>query len=234
LLDQVIEFYHETLKASPEALAYLDRRGLGKMELIERFKLGYANRTLAYRLAPKQYKAGAELRTALQRVGILRESGHEHFNGSIVVPLFGESGNPSARPVVGAYGRKVNDNLRAGTPKHLYLPGPHRGVFNREGIEGQQEIILCEALIDALTFWSAGYRNVTICYGVNGFTDELLAAFKACGAQRVLIAFDRDEAGDRAADVLAKRLMAEGLECFRLKFPKGDGRERVRDFGEAA
>jgi DNA primase len=44
LLDQVIDFYHGTLKASPEALAYLDRRGLGKMELIERFKLGYANR----------------------------------------------------------------------------------------------------------------------------------------------------------------------------------------------
>jgi DNA primase catalytic core len=221
LLDQVIDFYHDTLKASPEALTYLDRRGLGKMELIERFKLGYANRTLAYRLAPKQYKAGAELRTALQRVGILRESGHEHFNGSIVVPLFGEPDDTSARPVVGAYGRKVNDNLRAGTPKHLYLPGPHRGVFNREGIEGQQEIILCEALIDALTFWSAGYRNVTSGYGVNGFTDELLAAFKACGAQRVLIAFDRDDAGDRAAEGLAKKLTSEGLDCFRLLFPKG-------------
>jgi DNA primase len=66
LLDQVIDFYHATLKSSPEALAYLDKRGLGSMELIERFRLGYANRTLAYRLAPKQYKAGAELRTALR------------------------------------------------------------------------------------------------------------------------------------------------------------------------
>jgi DNA primase len=42
LLDQVIEFYHETLLASPEALAYLDKRGLGNRELIERFRLGYA------------------------------------------------------------------------------------------------------------------------------------------------------------------------------------------------
>src|SRR5690606_13701084 len=219
---QVLDFYHETLKASPEALAYLDRRGLGKMELIERFSLGYANRTLAYRLAPKQYKAGAELRAALQRVGILRASGHEHFNGSIVVPLFGERDDTSARPVVGAYGRKVNDNLRAGTPKHLYLPGPHRGVLNREGIEGQQEVILCEALIDALPFWSAGYRNVTSCYGVHGLTDEILAALKSCGARRVLIAFDRDEAGDRAVESVAKRLTAEGLDVFRLLFPKGE------------
>jgi DNA primase len=222
LLDQVIDFYHTTLKSSPEALEYLEKRGLGSMELIEHFRLGYANRTLAYRLAPKQYKAGAEMRTALQRVGILRDSGHEHFNGSIVVPLFGSDRNdPTARPVVGAYARKLLDNLRAGTPKHLYLPGPHRGVFNREGLEGQPEIILCEALIDALTFWAAGYRNVTSCYGVNGMTDELLATLKTCGAQRILIAFDRDEAGDRGAEAIAKRLMAEGLDCFRLLFPKG-------------
>jgi DNA primase len=222
LLDQVIDFYHTTLKTSPEALEYLEKRGLGSMELIEHFRLGYANRTLAYRLAPKQYKAGAEMRTALQRVGILRDSGHEHFNGSVVVPLFGGEGNdPAARPVVGAYARKLLDNLRAGTPKHLYLPGPHRGVFNREGLDGQPEIILCEALIDALTFWAAGYRNVTSCYGVNGLTDELLATLKICGAQRILIAFDRDEAGDRGAEVVAKRLTAEGLDCFRLLFPKG-------------
>ena len=222
LLDQVIDFYHTTLKTSPEALAYLEKRGLGSMELIEHFRLGYANRTLAYRLAPKQYKAGAEMRTALQRVGILRDSGHEHFNGSIVVPLFGgDSNGPTARSVVGAYARKLLDNLRAGTPKHLYLPGPHRGVFNREGLEGQPEVILCEALIDALTFWAAGYRNVTSCYGVNGLTEELLATLKTCGAQRILIAFDRDEAGDRGAEALSKRLTAEGLDCFRLLFPKG-------------
>jgi DNA primase len=222
LLDQVIDFYHTTLKASPDALEYLEKRGLGSMALIEHFRLGYANRTLAYRLAPKQYKAGAEMRTALQRVGILRDSGHEHFNGSIVVPLFGDDGsNPAARPVVGAYARKLLDNLRAGTPKHLYLPGPHRGVFNREGLDGQPEIILCEALFDAMTFWAAGYRNVTSCYGVNGMTDELLGALKSCGAQRVLIAFDRDEAGDRGAEALSKRLNLEGLDCFRLLFPKG-------------
>jgi DNA primase len=220
LLDQVIDFYHTTLKSSPEALEYLERRGLGNPELIAHFRLGYANRTLAYRLAPKQYKAGAEMRTALQRVGILRDSGHEHFNGSIVVPLFGAGADGALRPVVGAYARKLLDNLRAGTPKHLYLPGPHRGVFNREGLAGQPEVILCEALIDAMTFWAAGYRNVTSCYGVNGMTDELLGALKSCGAERILIAFDRDEAGDRGAEVVARRLTAEGLDCFRLLFPK--------------
>ncbi len=221
LLNQVIDFYHETLKQSPEALSYLEKRGLGSMELIERFRLGYANRTLAYRLAPKQYKAGAVLLSALQRIGILRESGHEHLNGSIVVPLMTYACDGAPPQVVGAYGRKLLDNLRPGTPKHLYLPGPHRGVLNGDGLAGQAEVIMCEALIDALTFWNAGYRNVTSCYGVNGLTEELLAALKGSGAQRVLIAFDRDEAGERGAEALAQRLIAEGLECFRLLFPKG-------------
>jgi DNA primase catalytic core len=215
-LDEVIGYYHETLLQSPEALAYLDQRGLHDAALIARFRLGFANRTLGYRLPPKASLAGAAARGQLQRVGILRESGHEHFNGSLVVPVFDAAGH-----VVEAYGRKIVDNLRAGTAKHLYLPGPHRGVFNRAGIEGQEEVILCEALIDALSFVAAGIENVTSAYGVNGVTDELLAVLTECGAKRVLIAFDRDEAGDRAAAELAPRLQALGLDVFRLQFPKG-------------
>ena len=49
LLHQVIDYYHETLQQSPEALDYLQSRGLGDPELIQRFKLGYANRTQGQR-----------------------------------------------------------------------------------------------------------------------------------------------------------------------------------------
>ena len=118
------------------------------------------------------------------------------------------------------YGRKITERLRSGTPLHLYLPGPHRGVFNLKALLAYQEIILCEALIDALTFWCAGYRNVTSSYGVEGFTDDHLAAFKAHGTRRVLIAYDRDEAGERGAAKVAEKLMAAGIECFRIQFPK--------------
>ena len=216
LLNQVIDYYHETLLQSPEALAYLQKRGIANEDAINTFKLGVANRTLGYRLPKTNRQAGAELRGRLQSLGILRESGHEHFNGSLVIPVVAASGN-----VVEVYGRKLNDNLRAGTPKHLYLPGPHRGVFNVEALANNPEIILCESLIDALTFWCAGYRNVTASFGVEGFTNDHLAAFKAYGTQRILIAYDRDAAGEAAADKLAKQLLADGLDCYRLHFPKG-------------
>ena len=122
--------------------------------MVERFRLGYANRTLGLRLPARNRNAGEELRGRLERLGVLRESGHEHLAGSLVVPLFDETGG-----VVGMYGRKIGDNLRSGTPLHLYLPGPHRGVFNWEALQASKTIILCEALIDALTFWCAGFRN---------------------------------------------------------------------------
>jgi len=88
----------------------------------------------------------------LQALGVLRDSGHEHFNGSLVIPVFSRAGE-----VLGLYGRKITDGLRAGTPLHMYLPGPHRGVCNEEGLEGSAEIILCESLLDALTFWWRGF-----------------------------------------------------------------------------
>ena len=68
--------------------------------------------------------------------------------------------------------------------------------MERRALAASKEIILCEALIDAMTFWCAGFRNVTASYGVNGFTDDHRAAFQKHGMQRVWIAYDRDEAGD--------------------------------------
>ena len=216
LMIQVVDYYHETLKQSEEALEYLERRGLNNSEMIERFKLGYANRTLGYRLPEKNRVAGAEIRTRLQNLGILRESGHEHFNGSLIIPVFDESGT-----VTEIYGRKIHDNLRTGTPKHLYLPGPHHGVWNIAAVQASKEIILGEALIDALTFWSAGYQNVTSSYGIEGFTVDHLAAFKRYGIEKILIAYDRDEAGEIAARILSEKLTREGITCYRIHFPKG-------------
>jgi DNA primase catalytic core len=216
LLRQVVGFYHETLKESPEALAYLESRGLRHPEVIERFQLGFANRTLGYRLPAKAVSAGAEIRGRLQKLGILRDSGHEHFNGSLTIPVFDAEGR-----VVEIYGRKITPRLRKGTPLHLYLPGPHRGVFNLPALAASPELILSESLIDALTFWCAGYRNVTAAYGINGFTGEMLEAFGGHGIERVLVAYDRDDAGETAAAKLAERLLAAGIDCYRVQFPRG-------------
>ncbi|MGD2092863.1 MAG: CHC2 zinc finger domain-containing protein [Candidatus Aminicenantes bacterium] len=226
LLNQVVDFYNETLKQNPEGLEYLKKRGLNNSEMIDHFKLGLANRTLAYRLPESNRQAGKELRGKLQQLGILKENGHEHFRGSLVIPVFDETGS-----VVEIYGRKIGKKLNKGTILHLYLPGPHHGVWNFSCLAASKEIILCEALIDALTFWCYGFRNVTASYGINGFTKDHLQAFKRFGIERVLIAYDRDDAGEKSAKKLAEKLMSEieGIGCFRVQFPMGqDANEFVK------
>jgi DNA primase len=151
LLNQVIDYYHQCHKQSPEALAYPESRGIAgsaATEAIDTFKLGFANCTLGLRLPEKTRVAGAEIRTRPQRIGIYRESGHEHFNGSLIVPVMDGNGD-----VTEVYGRKITDGLRHGTPSHLYLPGPHRGVFNVQAPAMHKEIVLTKATIDAHTFW---------------------------------------------------------------------------------
>jgi DNA primase catalytic core len=230
VLRQVVDYYHQTLKQSPEALRYLQSRGLTQSEMIDQFRLGFANRTLGYRLPDKNRKSGAEVRGRLQQLGILRESGHEHFNGALVVPIVDPAGK-----VTGMYGRKITPGLREGTPQHLYLPGPHQGVWNEEALVVSKEIILCEALIDALTFWCAGFRNVTASYGVNGFTEDHRAAFQKHGIRHVWIAYDRDEAGDAAAERLKEELAKLGIGSHRVLFPKGmDANEYARKVTPAA
>jgi DNA primase len=216
LLRSVFDYYHATLKESPEALAYLERRGLKSAEMIKRFRLGFANRTLAYRLPQKNRKDGAEVRGRLQKLGVLRESGHEHLNGSLVIPVLDAEGR-----IVDAYGRKITPGLRPGTPLHSWLGDERRGVWNAEALTASRSAILCASLIDALSFWCAGFRNVTALAGLHGPLDEHAAAFAKAGVEQVMLAFRRSPEGDRAAEKVAARLSDAGLECFRVVFPKG-------------
>ncbi|ELI4112056.1 toprim domain-containing protein, partial [Escherichia coli] len=119
------------------------------------------------------------------------------------------------------YGRKIGNDLRKGTALHLYLPGAHGGVWNEQALIGSSTVILCESLIDAMSFWVAGFRNVTAAYGVNGFTGEMRAALLAHGVKQVLIAYDNDPAGNEAAVKLASSLAADGIATFRVLFPAG-------------
>jgi len=215
LMNQVVDYYHERLLQTPVALEYLKKRGLHDETALRAFRLGFADRSLGLRLPSKKRVDGKLIRNRLQKLGLWRQSGHEHLNGSIVVPIFDPSGS-----ITELYGRKVRDDLRKGTPNHLYLPGPHKGIWNAE-VLNSSEIILCEAPLDALTLWVNGMRNTTFIYGTQGFTDELFDALIEHKIKTVRLAYDNDESGNKAAERDAKRLAAVGIEVYRVKFPHG-------------
>ena len=214
LMGQVVDYYHDRLLKTPVALDYLRGRGLCHEEALRAFRLGLSDRTLGLRLPAMNRKEGQAIRTRLQALGVYRPNGREHFNGCVVLPIFAAGGG-----VGEMYGRRITAP-NPGAPKHLFLPGPHEGIWNADAL-GEPELILCEAPFDALTFWVNGFKNVTFIYGTEGFTDELFDAIRAKKVRRVRIAYDADDAGNRAAARDAERLTAHGVEVFRVKFPWG-------------
>ena len=211
-LRQVLDYYHERLKENPDALAYLKKRGIAA-EALATFKIGFVDRTLGLRLPHNNRKEGAALRERLTRLGLLRDTGHEHLRGRIVFPIMAETGEIGT-----VYGRAIDDGGKH--DRHLFLPGPQRGIWNPAALRSA-EVILCEGIIDALTFWGAGFRNVTTGYSAKALPDELLDALLKAKTSRVFIAFDRDKAGDEGAAAVAAQLAAYGVECLRVLFPHG-------------
>jgi DNA primase len=208
VLTRAWQHYRAAYASTPAASAYASARGIGATEAAERFGFGYAAGTLLEGL-------GREHLAALVRLGLINgNTQREHLAGCLVLPVLDSTGR-----VLNLYGRRIDDSAEG--PKHLYLPGPRRGVFNVEAFRSTTELILCESLIDALTFWCHGLHHVTTSYGVNGFTEDLHQAIASYGIERVLIAYDRDDAGDKAALALAKQLGGEGIGCFRVLFPRG-------------
>ncbi len=94
-------------------------------------------------------------------------------------------------------------------------------MWNEEALAASSEVVLTESLVDALTLWCAGIRNVTCSYGTCGFTDDHRNALSRHRTARVLIAYDHDQAGDAAAETLAGELTGLGIECFRVVLPVG-------------
>jgi DNA primase len=207
LLAQVIDYYNRTLKETIDGLDYLRSRGITVGEAIDHFRIGYGNRTLGLKLPTMDSKAGRDIRSRLQHVGLVRRSGHEHLNGCIAFPITAADGSGQ---VVDIYGRKTGNHLRKGTPLHMHL-SEGRGVWNVEAFHAGNEVILCAGLWDALTFWNAGYRNVTCTFGPDALTDDHLTAFREFGIRRVLL----------TEATIAPALLAAGIDCYHILLPLG-------------
>ena len=216
-LQQVMDFYHQRLVDDYAAQDYLQKRAILDSQAIKVHKIGFADRDLG-RVIPLQRKLGREIRARLMDLGIYRKSGHGHFNGCIVFPVLDTQGN-----IREIYGRKINDGIRKGTDYHLYLPGDarlfdDRGIWNELALSVHSEIILCESIIDAMSFWVAGYKNVTAIYGTNGLTDYHLEAFSKYKTKTILLALDRDDEGEAAVKRISKTLIEMGIHVYQIQF----------------
>ena len=165
-----------------------------------------------------------EVISALKRIGILNEKGHEMFYSCVVFPLLSEGGD-----VVGLYGRRVDDEPGSAPDagiyvRHLYLSGPRLGLVNRQAVKRSEILILTESIIDALTLYDRGFKNVMPIYGVNGLLDEHLLFFNR-RIKAAYLAFDADEAGRQAAEAVSLRLKEKGVVSYPVALPAAGAAE---------
>jgi len=234
ILRRSIEHFNKVVKNNLECVTYLwANRSLQNQEIIEEFQIGYVDNSFLQKLPTGN--EGKQVRQMLKDIGFITEKGRLLFNGYLIFPFLDENSN-----IVDIYARRLKE--KSGYSNHLYLSKKHSGIFNIKAIQTSREIILCESVIDALSFWVHGFRNVTCTFGINGFTDELRKALVDSKVEKVYIAFDQDlvkegkesPAGSRlpvqeSIKKISSSLAENNIQSFKVNFPTGlDANEYIQ------
>ena len=220
-----------------EALDYLKGRGFTD-KTIRRFGLGYA---------PDQWDALIKAAQAqhialryLELAGMLvrRQDGkrcYDRFRGRTIFPIFSVAGK-----VIGFGGRILHPSDNS--PK--YINSPETRVytkskvlfglsFGKAAVRRAEEAILVEGYTDVISLHQAGIENVIAGSGT-ALTLEQVRILRRF-ARRVLLLYDADEAGSRAAARGIETVLAGDLSASVVALPPGsDPDSFVREHGGEA
>lgn len=203
-LDKIAQFYHSKLLQSPQALQYIESRGISK-ESLERFNLGLCEAGFESVKFADMHNARSE---AIE-LGVLGRDGdrvYSRFFQRLMFPICSTSGR-----VIGFGGRAMQEENNA-----KYINSPQSKVFNKskllyayhlakEAIFAQKQIIITEGYIDVIMMHQAGFKNVVATLGT-ALTKEHLPLLNK-GEPQIIVSYDGDKAGINAA-FKASRLLA--------------------------
>lgn len=220
-----LEFWEAELKVkskkSKEAVDYLERRGISE-EIQRQFHIGFAPDSWDALLNHlKENGADEKLieQSGLVSINEEKDRKFDRFRGRIMFPVLDVNGNPVA---FGA--RAMGDEQ----PKYLnspetpaYVKGQHLyGLFqSKEAIRQKKFAILVEGYLDLIALYQFGITNVAASLGT-AFTPEqskLLSRF----TKRVVINYDGDDAGIKAAKRAIEHLLPQDFEIKVLVLPNG-------------
>jgi DNA primase len=207
VLGQAAAFYQRQLERYPEAGQYLEQRGLRDPALIRELQIGYApGGSLRRHLMAQGYSL--EL---LGRTGLVNPQGHDAFYRRAVFPCCQDG------RIVNLYGRSTGAAFA-----HRFLPGSKGGLFAWESVRQFPTLILVEGLFDLAVLWQGGFRNTTCALGTH-LTPTQFRQLSDRPGRRVDLVFDQDEnqAGQGAAQQLARRLEGLGVKAHLVALPPG-------------
>ncbi len=215
-----LEFFRRSLAGNHRAAEYLGSRGIGA-DAQEVFSLGYApkswNGLLSY-LGRRGYKPEAVNKAGLAAKG--RSGYYDTFRDRIIFPIYDLKGD-----VVAFGGRSID---AASEPK--YLNSPETPIFNKrrvlyglhrakKSIRETGNVLFMEGYIDVITAHVHDFSNAVAPLGT-ALTQEHGKLIKRF-TENVVIVFDSDPAGIKAARNAANILFESGLDVRVLSLPAG-------------
>ena len=217
------------------ALDYLASRGISE-ETRKVFRLGYAPDSWDA-LSTHLKKRGATI-AQIERSGLVvkKDAGgfYDRFRGRLIFPVVDAQGR-----AVAFGGRTLTPD---GEPKYLnspetaaYTKGQHLFGLNltRDEIRRRKFAILVEGYLDLIIPYQFGVRNMVASLGTALTTEQarLLRRF----ARKVVVNYDGDRAGVKAAKRAIETLVAEDFETKVLVLPvNADPDEFIRTHGVEA
>ena len=223
-------FFFEQLKESPEAQAYLSRRGLGSAT-IKHFGIGFSPNSpgaLHSHMRSLGY-TDEELVTGFL-CGISKKTGrpYDYFRNRVMFPVIDTTG------AVIAFGGRVMDDSQ---PKYLNTSDTpaftkRRSLFalNFAKNSADRGFILCEGYMDVIALHESGFSQAIATLGTAITTEQARLMRKY--TDRVFISYDSDAAGKKAAKRAFELLGEAGIDCriIRMQGAK-DPDEYIRKFG---
>jgi len=230
LMKEAGRFFHAQLysPAGKACLAYVQKRGLSK-SIVTQFGMGFAPdswNSLVDAMRKKGY-TDQEL-IAADLVGEKNGRIYDRFRNRLMFPIIDVRGN-----VVGFGGRVLDDS------KPKYLNSNETIIFNkRKNLFGlnfakkskQGFMILVEGNIDVITLHQYGFDNAVASLGTS-LTEEH-AALLSRYTEQVVLTYDSDEAGQRAAKRAIPMLEKVGIKVRVLNMKDAkDPDEFLQKFG---
>lgn len=153
---------------------------------------------------------------------------YDYFRNRVMFPIIDTSGN------IVAFGGRVMDDSK---PKYLnssdtpgFKKSRHLFALNYARNHCADHLILCEGYMDVIALHAAGFENAVATLGT-AITAEQARIF-ARYTKKVIISYDSDEAGQRAANRAMQFLGEVGLEVRVLRVPDAkDPDEYIRKNG---
>lgn len=218
-----LRFYREVLGRSAVARDYLQERGL-VYAAQESFSLGFAADEwdgLCRYLSQKGVALADAEKAGLVTIG--ERGTFDKLRGRLIFPIF----DVQERPI--AFGGRLIAEARPGQPK--YWNSPETPVFSksrtlyglwraRKAIAAREQAIVVEGYTDVIACHQAGFENVVATLGTS-LTEEHVQTLARL-ASVVLLAFDADSAGLKAAGRAAQIFEAQEVEVRVLDLPEGE------------